>query len=100
MDVVPVAKSVEDDIMGVLGWVAAVVLVAFMLPMLAFLYLDILDAKHEVKKQTEQIENLRRQMEKKDRDKKPDTFSDNPLFDRVRRPFSLPLPRSKELGDP
>ena len=43
MDVVPVAKSVEDDIMGVLGWVAAVVLVAFMLPMLAFLYLDILE---------------------------------------------------------
>ena len=99
MDVVPVAKSVEDDIMGVLGWVAAVVLVAFMLPMLAFLYLDILDAKHEVKKQTEQIEKLRRQMEKKDRDKKPDTFSDNPLFDRVRRPFSLPLPKSKKLGD-
>ena len=85
--------------MGVLGWVAAVILVAFMLPMLAFLYLDILEAKHEVKKQTEQIEKLRQKMEKKDRDKKPDTFHDNPFFDRVRRPFSLSVPRSKELGD-
>ena len=86
--------------MGLLGWVTAVVLVAFMLPMLAFLYLDILNAKHEVKRQTEQIEKLRRQMEKKERDKNPDTFADNPLFDRVRRPFSLPVPRSKELGGP
>jgi hypothetical protein len=97
---VPVAQPVENDIMGLLGWVTAVVLVAFMLPMLAFLYLDILNAKHEVKRQTEQIEKLRRQMEKKERDKNPDTFTDNPLFDRVRRPFSLPVPRSKELGGP
>lgn len=86
--------------MGLLGWVTAVVLIAFMLPMLAFLYLDILDAKHEVRRQTEQIEKLRRQMEKKERDKNPDTFADNPLFDRVRRPLSLPVPRSKELGGP
>lgn len=71
--------------MGVLGWVAALVLVAFMLPLLAFLYLDVLDAKHEVKRQTEQIEKLRRQIEKKGRDKTPDNFSENPLFDRRKK---------------
>lgn len=94
------AQPVEDDVMGVVGWVVAVILAALMLPILAFLYLDILDAKHEVKRQTEQIEKIRRQIERRERDKKPDTFADNPLFDRVRRPLSLPMPRSKELGDP
>jgi len=84
--------------MGIVGWVVAVILVALMLPMLAFLYLDILEAKHEVKRQTEQIEKIRRQIERSERDKKPDTFDDGPLFDRVRRPLSLPLPRSKKLG--
>lgn len=84
--------------MGIVGWVVAVILVALMLPMLAFLYLDILEAKHEVKRQTEQIEKIRRQIERSERDKKPDTFDDGPLFDGVRRPLSLPLPRSKKLG--
>lgn len=84
--------------MGIVGWVVAVILVALMLPMLAFLYLDILEAKHEVKRQTEQIEKIRRQIERSERDKKPNTFDDSPLFDRVRRPLSLPLPRSKKLG--
>lgn len=83
-----------------MGWVACCVLIALLLPMGAMLYLDILEAKHEVKAQTEKIERLRRQIERKERDKSPDTFADNPVFDRVRRPFSLSLPKSKELGDP
>ena len=86
--------------MGVLGWILAVVLVAFMLPLLAFLYLDILETKHESKAQIEKVDKLRREIERKNRDKTPDTFADNPVFDRVRRPFSLPLPKSKKLGDP
>ena len=86
--------------MGVLGWVMAVVLVALMLPLLAFLYLDILETKHESKMQLEKVEKLRREIERKNRDKSPDTFADNPVFDRVRRPLSLPLPKSKELGEP
>ena len=52
-----------------MGWVAAVILVGFMIPMLGILYLDILDAKNEVKEQTEKIEKLRRQIERENRDK-------------------------------
>ena len=75
-------------------------LIALLLPMGAMLYLDILEAKHEVKAQAEKIERLRRQIERKERDqdrKEPDSFGDNPVFDRVRRPFSLRLPRPDKL---
>jgi len=83
--------------MGVLGWITAVVLVAFMLPLLAWMYLDVLSQKQEVKQQTEQIERLRRKIERKENDKKPISINDNLVFDRVRRPLPLPLPRPKEL---
>ena len=83
--------------MGVLGWITAVILVAFMLPLLAWMYLDVLVQKQEVKQQTEQIERLRRKIEKKENDKKPNTIVDNLVYDRVRRPLSLSLPRPKEL---
>jgi hypothetical protein len=81
-----------------MGWIAACVLVALLLPLGAMLYLDILEAKHEVKAQTEKLERLRREVERERREKKPsDTISDNPVFDRVRRPFSLPLPKPDKL---
>ena len=83
--------------MGVLGWILAVVLVAFMLPLLAFLYLDILETKHESKAQIEKVEKLRREIERKNRDKTPDTFVDNPVFDRVRKPLSLRMSRPNKL---
>jgi len=70
-----------------MGWIAACVLVVFMLPLLGMLYLDVLQAKQEAKTQLEKVEKLRREIEKDKRDKKPDTFADNPVFDRVRRPF-------------
>ena len=41
MDVVPVVETAEERLMGILGWILAVVLVAFMLPLLAFLYLSV-----------------------------------------------------------
>ena len=66
MGVAVVRKSLGEDIVG---WVAAVVLVALMLPMLGILYLDILDAKHEAKVQLEKVEKLRREIERKQRDK-------------------------------
>jgi hypothetical protein len=94
VDVAPVRQSVGEDIVG---WVAALVLVALMLPMLGMLYLDVLETKHEAKAQLEKVEKLRREMERKNRDKEPSNISDNPVFDRVRRPFSLPVSRSKEL---
>ena len=51
-----------------MGWVAACVLVGLFLPLLGMLYLDILEAKHEVKAQVEKVEKLRRQVEKEKRD--------------------------------
>jgi hypothetical protein len=65
--VVPVHKSFGEDVMG---WIAACVLVALMLPVLGMLYLDILEAKHEVKTQTEKVEKLRREVEKQQRDQR------------------------------
>jgi uncharacterized membrane protein len=93
--VVPVRRKTGED---VIGWIAACVLVALMLPLLGMLYLDILETKHEAKAQVEKVERLRRELEREKRDKKPDSFDDNPIFDRVRRPLSLPLPRPEELG--
>lgn len=61
------SQSVEADIMG---WVAACVLVALLLPLLGMLYVDILTAKHDVQKQVEQVEKLRRQIEQEKRKEK------------------------------
>jgi hypothetical protein len=52
-----------------MGWVAALVLVGLMLPLLGMLYLDILEAKHEVKEQVQKVEKLRRELEQKEREK-------------------------------
>ena len=62
----PSAESLGED---VVGWIAALVLVGLMLPLLSMLYLDILEAKHEVKAQVEKVEKLRRELEQKERNK-------------------------------
>jgi hypothetical protein len=62
--VAPVRRSIGEEIVG---WVAACVLVALLLPLGAMLYLDILEAKHEVKEQVEKVERLRRQVEQEKR---------------------------------
>jgi type II secretory pathway component PulJ len=64
--VAPVRQSVKEDIVG---WIAACVLIALLLPMGALLYVDILEAKNEVKQQLEKVEKLRRQIEQKQREK-------------------------------
>ena len=66
LGVAPPTKSVGEDIMG---WIAALVLVGLMLPLLGMLYMDILTAKHEVKAQVEKVEKLRRELEQKEREK-------------------------------
>jgi len=66
LGVAPAAESVGEDIMG---WIAALVLVGLMLPLLGMLYVDILQAKHEVKAQVEKVEKLRRELEQKEREK-------------------------------
>ena len=50
-----------------MGWIAACVLVALLLPMGAMLYLDILEAKHEVKQEVEKVQKMRREMEQEKR---------------------------------
>ena len=65
--VAPVHKSFGEDVMG---WIAACVLVALLLPLLGMLYLDILETKHETKQQIEKLEKLRRQIEQEKRNDK------------------------------
>lgn len=69
MAVVPVRKSVGEEIVG---WIAACVLVALLLPVMAMLYLDVLEAKHEVKQQVEKVEKLRRETEQQQRKDRKD----------------------------
>ena len=66
LGVAPSAESVGEDIVG---WIAALILVGLMLPLLGLLYVDILEAKHEVKAQVEKVEKLRRELEQKEREK-------------------------------
>ena len=69
LDVVSVHQEIGEEIMG---WVACCVLIALLLPMGAMLYLDILEAKHEVKQQMEKVEKLRRQIEQQQRKERKD----------------------------
>jgi len=94
---VPIRRTTGEDLMG---WIACCVMFAVFLPIGAMLYLDILEAKHDVKAQVEKVEKLRREIERIKRDKEPsnNSISDNPLFDRVRRPLSLSVSRPQKLG--
>ena len=87
----------QQDWESIMGWIAACVLFILLLPLNAMLLLDVLEAKHEVKSQVEKVEKLRREVERKQRDKDRSDISDNPLFDRVRRPLSVQLSRSDKL---
>jgi hypothetical protein len=64
--VATVRKSLGEEVMG---WIAACVLIALLLPIMGILYLDILETKNEAKSQIEKVEKLRRQVEQKDREK-------------------------------
>ena len=66
MDVVRVRKPLGEEVMG---WIAACILIALLLPIMASLYLDILETKNEAKTQVEKVEKLRRQVEQKEREK-------------------------------
>ena len=84
VDMAPVAETTEELVMGMVGWVIAVLLVALMLPLLAFMYLDILETRNDAKQQLEKVEKLRREVERKNRDS-PKEFTDNPIFDRRKK---------------
>lgn len=51
-----------------MGWIAACVLVVFLLPLLGMLYMDVTQTKKEAQAQIEKMEKLRRQVEKEKRD--------------------------------
>jgi hypothetical protein len=55
-----------------IGWIAACLLAGLMLPLLAMLYLDILETKNEVKQEIVKVERLRRQVEQQQRKGKND----------------------------
>jgi hypothetical protein len=78
----PVHKSAGED---VVGWIAACVLVALLLPLLGMLYLDVLETKHEAKQQIEKVEKLRREVERKNREQNRNHDSDGISDDRMRR---------------
>ena len=61
-----IRKPVEEDIVG---WIAACLLIALLLPLMGFLYLDILETKNEVKSQVEKVEKMRQKIEQKEREK-------------------------------
>jgi len=63
------SQSVAKDIMG---WVAACVLIALLLPLMALMYVDILEAKNSVQQEIVKVEKLRREIEKERRDANPD----------------------------
>jgi hypothetical protein len=46
-----------------IGWIAACLLAGLLLPLMAMLYLDILETKNEAKQSIEKVEKLRRQVE-------------------------------------
>jgi len=52
-----------------IGWIAACVLIALLLPLMGILYLDILETKNQVKQEIVKVERLRRQIEQKERNK-------------------------------
>jgi len=67
------------------GWIAACVLIALLLPLLGMLYLDVLQTKHEAKQQIEKVEKLRREVERKSREQNRDDVSNGNSDDRMRR---------------
>jgi hypothetical protein len=67
----PLAVAVVRKSLGeeMIGWIAACVLIALLLPLMGILYLDVLETKNEAKQQIEKVEKLRREIEQKERDK-------------------------------
>jgi hypothetical protein len=63
-------RPLKQDWENIMGWIAACVLVGLFLPLLGMLYLDILEAKHEVKAQVEKVERLKREVEQSKREEK------------------------------
>ena len=67
---VGVVSSSEETREDIVGWIAACVLIAVLLPLLGLLYSDVLEVKQESKAQIEKVEKLRQKVEQKERENK------------------------------
>lgn len=65
-----VVSSSEETREDIVGWIAACVLIAVLLPLLGLLYSDVLEVKQESKAQIEKVEKLRQKVEQKERENK------------------------------
>ena len=67
----PLDVAVPDKPLAesMIGWIAATVLIGLLLPLLGFLYIDILTTKRDVQIELAKVQQLRRQMELEKRDK-------------------------------
>ena len=52
-----------------MGWIAACVLIAVLLPLMGMLYLDTLEAKHDTRRALEKLEKIEQRIEQKQREK-------------------------------
>jgi cell division protein FtsB len=52
-----------------MGYIAALILIVVLLPLLGILYMDVLQTKKEAQIQIEKMEKLRREVEKQQREK-------------------------------
>jgi hypothetical protein len=66
LDVAVPDKSLAESM---IGWIAATVLIGLLLPLLGFLYIDILTAKRDVQIELAKVQQLRRQIELEKREK-------------------------------
>ena len=67
----PVAVAAPRESLGenIMGWIAACILIVFLLPLGGMLYLDILEAKNETQRALQKIEKIEQRIERKERDK-------------------------------
>ena len=62
-------RPLKQDWEIVMGYIAALILVVMLLPLLGMLYMDVLQTKKEAQTQIEKMDKLRRQIEKNLKDK-------------------------------
>ena len=62
-----VADTSQSVAKNIMGWVAACILIGLLLPLLGFLYVDILTAKKDVQIELTKVQELRRQIEQEKR---------------------------------
>lgn len=63
-------RPLEQDWEIVMGYIAALILVVVLLPLLGMLYMDVLQTKKEAQTQIEKMQKLRTDIEKQRKEKK------------------------------